>query len=114
MRNLKEADEFCVRKPSKNQIFNNGGVVQASLGNQFSMVLFQEKGPQTLVYSGSAFVRIDESMEAQKTFTKEELDFVQEITSQPFAFEFKQPVVKVSCGDHFGALLTSLGELTEL
>ena len=43
--------------------------------------------------------------------SKEELIMLKDIPSMPYQLDFAPPVVKVTCGDGFNALLTAQGQV---
>jgi hypothetical protein len=62
MKASKGSDEFCLRQPVMSDVFSSGGVVQASLGNQISLVIYQsESEQQSIVCSGMTYVPVDET-----------------------------------------------------
>ena len=52
-----------------------------------------------------------EECEGKNQITKEELFMLKDIPSMPYQLDFAPPVVKVTCGDGFNALLTAQGQV---
>ncbi|CDW81553.1 regulator of chromosome condensation [Stylonychia lemnae] len=97
---------------ANNPVFERGGILNYSAGNNTSLFLYQSSISQMpeIIQSGASVIAIDES-DTRQTFTEKQINEIEIVPSVPFKIDFMQPVVKVSCGSMFSALLTSTGEV---
>eukprot|EP00347_Sterkiella_histriomuscorum_P000877 403374181 len=105
-----------LRKIVKNKCFNTGSVVQCAPGNVHSLFLYidqDSRGETQILQTGQSLIQKQDHQNQDKmTYTEEEIDGkLDQIPSVPFSVFFNIPVVKVSCGDQFSAILTAEGQV---
>jgi len=88
-------------------------VMQVSCGPTSSLVLCDDGKETFLVGMGQSKILTEKYADDEtiNQITEDELFKVQDINSLPFSIDFFIPIVKVTCGDQFSALLTAEGEV---
>lgn len=107
----KEYKKYCMLRPQKNDMFKQS-LIQVSPGNVSALFLFYdtENRQEMIIQGGMTVLPKDESSE-KIIFRFNECEQVEDIPSLPFQVDFRIPVVKISCGDLFGSLLTVEGDV---
>lgn len=84
-----------------------------STGNTQTVALCYEHSIEStrLVQMGACHAPVSESKKKLNYITEKELHLVKEICSLPYELDFNLPVVKVSCGNAFAALVTAEGDV---